>query len=371
MTETLDPTIHRTPLDERHVALGARMIDFAGWLMPVQYAGIIEEHRAVRERAGLFDLSHMGELFVEGPEAGAALAHALVTNPPALTDGRAHYSMIVAPDGGIIDDLIVYRLGLDRFLVVANAGNARIVSDALAERLTGFKAVLDDRSLAMALVAIQGPRSLEIVRPLTDVDLDALRYYAIAEGSVAGIPALVARTGYTGEDGFEVFVDGDRAVELWDAMMTAGASSGLAPIGLGARDTLRLEAGMPLYGNELDLTTNPFEANLGRVVKLDKPGDFIGRAALEKVARDGVARRLVGLGMRGRGIARHGYPVLAGDRPTGIITSGTQSPSLGQAIAMAYVATADATPGTMVDVEIRDQRVPAEVVALPFYKRPR
>ncbi len=371
MTETLDPTTHRTPLDERHVALGARMIDFAGWLMPVQYAGIIEEHRAVRERAGLFDLSHMGELFVEGPEAGAALAHALVTNPPALADGRAHYSMIVAPDGGIIDDLIVYRLGLDRFLVVANAGNARIVSDAMAERLNGFKAVLDDRSLAMALVAIQGPRSIEIVRPLTDVDLDALRYYAIAEGSVAGIPALVARTGYTGEDGFEVFVDGDRAVELWDAMMAAGTPSGLAPIGLGARDTLRLEAGMPLYGNELDLATNPFEANLGRVVKLDKPGDFIGRAALEKVARDGVARRLVGLVMRGRGIARHGYPVHAGDRPTGIVTSGTQSPSLGQAIAMAYVATADATPGTMVEVEIRDQRVPAEVVALPFYQRPR
>ena len=371
MTETLDPTTHRTPLDERHVALGARMIDFAGWLMPVQYAGIIEEHRAVRERAGLFDLSHMGELFVEGPEAGAALAHALVTNPPALADGRAHYSMIVAPDGGIIDDLIVYRLGLDRFLVVANAGNARIVSDAMAERLNGFKGVLDDRSLAMALVAIQGPRSIEIVRPLTDVDLDALRYYAIAEGSVAGIPALVARTGYTGEDGFEVFVDGDRAVELWDAMMAAGTPSGLAPIGLGARDTLRLEAGMPLYGNELDLATNPFEANLGRVVKLDKPGDFIGRAALEKVARDGVARRLVGLVMRGRGIARHGYPVHAGDRPTGIVTSGTQSPSLGQAIAMAYVATADATPGTMVEVEIRDQRVPAEVVALPFYQRPR
>ena len=371
MTETLDPTTHRTPLDERHVALGARMIDFAGWLMPVRYAGIIEEHRAVRERAGLFDLSHMGELFVEGPEAGAALAHALVTNPPALADGRAHYSMIVAPDGGIIDDLIVYRLGLDRFLVVANAGNARIVSDAMAERLNGFKAVLDDRSLAMALVAIQGPRSIEIVRPLTDVDLDALRYYAIAEGSVAGIPALVARTGYTGEDGLEVFVDGDRAVELWDAMMAAGTPSGLAPIGLGARDTLRLEAGMPLYGNELDLATNPFEANLGRVVKLDKPGDFIGRAALEKVARDGVARRLVGLVMRGRGIARHGYPVHAGDRPTGIVTSGTQSPSLGQAIAMAYVATADATPGTMVEVEIRDQRVPAEVVALPFYQRPR
>jgi aminomethyltransferase len=371
MTDTLEPTLHLTPLNDRHVALGARMIDFAGWLMPVQYAGILDEHRAVRERAGLFDLSHMGELFLEGPEAGAALASALVSNPPALADGRAHYSMIVAPDGGIIDDLIVYRLAADRFLVVANASNAQTVSDALAERITGFKAVLDDRSLATALVAIQGPRSVDIVRPVTDVDLAALRYYAIAEGTVAGIPALVARTGYTGEDGFEVFVDTGRAGELWDALMASGSGAGLAPIGLGARDTLRLEAGMPLYGNELDRATNPYEANLGRVVKLDKPGDFVGRAALEKVARDGVARRLVGLVMRGRGIARHGYPIHAGERPTGIVTSGTQSPSLGEAIAMAYVATADADPGTMVDVEIRGQRVPAEVVALPFYQRPR
>ena len=371
MTDTLEPIAHLTPLNDRHVALGARMIDFAGWLMPVQYAGIIEEHRAVRERAGLFDLSHMGELFVEGPDAGAALASALVTNPPALADGRAHYSMIVQPDGGIVDDLIVYRLSADRFLIVANAGNARVVSDDLAERLAGFKAVLDDRSLATALVAIQGPRSVEIVRSLTDIDLDSLRYYAIAEGSVASIPALVARTGYTGEDGFEVFVDTARAGELWDAMMAAGVNHGLAPIGLGARNTLRLEAGMPLYGNELDRSTNPYEANLGRVVKLDKPGDFIGRAALEKVARDGVARRLIGLVMRGRGIARHGYPVHAGERATGIVTSGTQSPSLGEAVAMAYVATADAVPGTMVEVEIRGQRVPAEVVALPFYQRPR
>jgi aminomethyltransferase len=371
MTDTLEPTLHETPLHDRHAALGARMIDFAGWLMPVQYAGILEEHRAVRGRAGLFDLSHMGELFLEGPEAGTALAGALTTNPPALGEGRAQYSMIVAADGGIIDDLIVYRLAADRFLVVANASNARTVSDALAERITGFKAVLDDRSLAMALVAIQGPRSVEIMRPLTDVDLATLRYYAIAEGVVAGIPGLVARTGYTGEDGFEVFVDNGRAVELWDALMAAGSASGLAPIGLGARDTLRLEAGMPLYGNELDRTTNPYEANLGRVVKLDKPGDFVGRAALEKAAREGVARRLVGLVMRDRGIARHGYPVFSGDRPTGIVTSGTQSPSLGEAIAMAYVATSDAEPGTMVAVEIRGQRVPAEVVALPFYKRPR
>ena len=363
--------LHDTPLRARHLALGARLIDFAGWEMPVQYTGILEEHRAVRERAGLFDLSHMGELFVEGPEAGRALAYALVTNPPALADGRAHYSMIVAPDGGILDDLIVYRLSAERYLVVANASNAQVVSDLLAERLRGFKAVLDDQSLATALVAIQGPRSTDVVRPLTDVDLDALRYYAIAEGSVAGIPAQVARTGYTGEDGFEIFVDTKRATELWDALMAGGTSAGALPIGLGARDTLRLEAGMPLYGNELDASTNPYEAGLGRVVKLDKPDDFVGRAALEKVARDGVDRTLVGLVVRGRGIARHGYPIHAGDRVTGIVTSGTQSPTLGEAIAMGYVATADAEPGTMIDVEIRGQRVPAEVVALPFYRRRR
>jgi len=372
MTGAIDAreaSLHQTPLHDRHAALGAKLVEFGGWQMPLQYAGILDEHRAVRERAGLFDLSHMGELFVEGPDAGAALANALVSNPPSLDEGRAQYSMICAPDGGIIDDLIVYRLGPERFLVVANAGNAQVVSDALVERLAGFKAVLDDRSLAMGLVAVQGPRSVEVLRPLTEIDLDALRYYAIAEGQVAGIPALVARTGYTGEDGFEVFVDTESAGRLWDAMMASGKEQDAVPVGLGARDTLRLEAGMPLYGNELDRTTNPFEANLGRVVKLDKPGDFVGRSALEKVARDGVARRLVGLAMRGRGIARHGYPVHAGERVTGVVTSGTQSPTLGQAIAMAYVATADATPGTMLDVEIRGQRVPAEVVALPFYRR--
>ncbi len=369
MTESVDLSLHMTPLYDRHVTLGAKLIEFGGWLMPVQYAGILEEHRAVRERAGLFDLSHLGELFVEGPEAGDALAYALVTNPPALPEGRAHYSMICAPDGGIIDDLIVYRLDPERYLVVANASNAPAVSDALAERLTNFKAVLDDRSLAMGLVAIQGPRSLEIVRPITDVNLDALRYYAIAEGNVGGIPSLVASTGYTGEDGFEVFVEGERTGELWDALSKAGAAHGLAPVGLGARDTLRLEAGMPLYGTELDSSTNPFEAGQGRIVKLDKPDDFVGRPGLERVAREGPARRLVGLVMQDRGIARHGYPVHAGDRRTGVVTSGTHSPTLGKAIAMAYVAPADAEPGTIVDVEIREQRVAAEVVGLPFYRR--
>ena len=370
MTQT-EAQLHQSPLVDDHRLLGARLIPFAGWLMPVQYGRIIEEHRAVRERAGLFDLSHMGELFVEGPEAADALAAALVSDPPSLGIGRAHYSMICAEDGGILDDLIVYRLGAERFLVVANAANAQLVSDTLAERIAGFRAVLDDRALATALVAIQGPAAARTLGPLTDVALEPLRYYAIAEGQVAGVPALVARTGYTGEDGFELFVDWPGAVMVWRALSEAGAGVGLAPIGLGARDTLRLEAGMPLYGNELDAETNPYDAGLGRVVKLDKPGAFAGREALERIAREGPARRLVGLVIRGRGIARQGHGVFAGDRRTGSVTSGTHSPTIGSPIAMAYVAPTDGEPGTILDVEIRGQRVAAEVVALPFYRRPR
>ena len=370
MTETPDAQPLPSPILDRHEALGAKIVDFAGWLMPIQYAGILDEHRAVRTAAGLFDLSHMGELFVEGPQAGAALAAALVTDPPALAVGRAHYSMICAPDGGIMDDLIVYRLGEQRFMVVANASNAKTVSDALAQRLNGFDAVLDDRSLAMGLVAVQGPKALEILQPHASVDLASIRYYGIAEGVVAGMSALIARTGYTGEDGFEVFVDVERTGELWDVLMEAGRPHGQVPVGLGARDTLRLEAGMPLYGNELDRETTPYEAGLGRVVKLGKPGDFVGRAALEKAAADGPAKRLVGLVVTGRGIARHGYPVLDANGPTGMVTSGTMSPTLGKAIAMAYVAPALAQPGTIVDIEIRGARIAAEVVPLPFYSRP-
>ncbi|HET9853411.1 MAG TPA: glycine cleavage T C-terminal barrel domain-containing protein, partial [Candidatus Limnocylindrales bacterium] len=250
-----------------------------------------------------------------------------------------------------------------------NASNAAIVSDALAERLAGFKAVLDDRSLATGLLAVQGPRAAEVLGPLTDVDLASLRYYAAAEGTVAGIPGLVARTGYTGEDGFEVFVDTTATESLWEALLTAVRAADGGPVGLGARDTLRLEAGMPLYGNELDRETNPFDAGLGRVVKLEKPGDFVGREALARIAKDGPEKRLVGLRITGRGIARHGYPVLAGDTPTGVVTSGTHSPTLGAPIAMAYVAPSDGEPGTILNVEVREQPVSAEVVPLPFYKR--
>ena len=365
-----------SPLADRHRALGARFTEFGGWEMPVQYGGIIDEHRAVRARAGLFDLCHMGELWVEGRQAGEALAHALVGDPPALVPGRAHYTMICAPDGGVIDDLIVYRLpdprpGERRYLVVANAANAETVAAELRTRLHGFVARFDDRTAETALMAVQGPASAAIVSRLTDLELGAIGYYAIAAARVAGHEALVARTGYTGEDGFEVFVPVQLAGALWDALLAAGADVGLLPCGLGARDTLRLEAGMPLYGNELDRATNPYEAGLGRVVKLDKPGDFVGRAALVRVAESGPARRLVGLIVRGRGIARHGYPVHRGEggAAIGTVTSGTLSPTLGVPIAMAYLPPAHAEPGTMVAVGIRDALVPAEVVPLPFYRR--
>ena len=372
MTAPETETLLRTSLHPLHEALGARLIPFSGWEMPVQYAGILDEHRAVRQRAGLFDLSHMGELWVTGPDAGRGLAHALVSDPARLKAGRAHYSMICAPDGGIIDDLIVYRLADERFLVVPNASNRERVAAELRTRMAGLDAALDDASLRTALIAVQGPRAVDILRPLTDVDLDALRYYAMVEGHAAGAPAHVARTGYTGEDGFELFLEWDDAPGVWTRLLEAGESRGIAPCGLGARDTLRLEAGMPLYGNELDETTNPFEANLGRVVKLDKSEPWVGDEALARVAEHGPARTLVGLVVRGRGIARHGHLVYeAGhDEPSGTVTSGTASPSLGTPIAMAYLPTAAAEPGTMVEVGIRSARVEAEVVALPFYTRP-
>ena len=371
MTESVETRM--TPLAARHQNLGARMIEFGGWLMPVSYSGIIEEHRAVRTKAGLFDLSHMGELFLEGPEAAAALGYALTTNPSTLAIGRAHYSMICFDSGGILDDLIVYRLAPERFMIVANASNAAAVSDALAERIDGFEVVLDDRSLATGLVAIQGPLAAEILRPFTNVDLAGLKYYAIAEGEVAGVRSLVARTGYTGEDGFEVFTAVAQTGRVWDALFDAGQPKGLVPVGLGARDTLRLEAGMPLYGNELGPDTTPFEAGLGRVVKFEKEGDFVGRAALQKADQEGPRKQLVGLSITGRGIARHGYdvyrPATDGGGHIGTITSGTMSPTLNKPIAMAYVEPSMAGVGTIVEVGVRDQRIPAEIVALPFYKR--
>ena len=369
MTEALP--LRRTPLFAIHLTLGARMVPFAGYEMPVQYGSIIDEHRTVRSAAGLFDLSHMGELHVSGPEALAFVRYAVVSDPGALEPGQAQYAMLCAEDGGIIDDLILYRVD-EGYLLVCNASNREAVVahlQALRER-GDFDATIDDRSDRTALIAPQGPRAAEILATLTDLDLTTLGNYRSMRGKVAGIDCLVARTGYTGEDGFELFCDARRAPALWEALLAAGAPIGLKPCGLGCRDTLRLEAGMPLYGNELDRSVNPYEANLGRVVKMEK-GEFVGRAALAAVQQAGPRRRLVGLVMRDDAIARHGYPVRIDGHDVGVVTSGTLSPTLNQRVAMAYLPAAQAALGASVEVMVRDRPYRAEQVKLPFYRRPK
>lgn len=370
-----------TALDAVHRALGATMTDFAGWDMPLRYGSERDEHNAVRTRAGLFDLSHMGEITVSGPAAAQLLDYALVGNIGSVAVGRARYTMICQEDGGILDDLIVYRLaedtpGADTFMVVANASNAQTVLDALTARAAGFDAEVRDDRDAYALLAVQGPESPGILKSLTDADLDGLKYYAGLPGTVAGVPALIARTGYTGEDGFELFVEPRYAERLWQALTEAGEGVGLVPCGLSCRDTLRLEAGMPLYGNELTTGLTPFDAGLGRVVKFEKTsndGDFIGRTALEAAAERAASappRKLVGLVAEGRRVPRAGYQVVAGGAVVGEVTSGAPSPTLGKPIAMAYVDASHAEPGTAgVGVDIRGSHEPYEVVALPFYKR--
>lgn len=362
-----------TALDTLHRSLGATMTDFAGWDMPLRYASERDEHNAVRTKAGLFDLSHMGEITVTGPGAVALLNFALVGNIGTVSVGRARYTMICAEDGGILDDLIVYRLGEAQYMVVANAGNAQTVLDALTARAEGFDAEVRDDRDAYALLAVQGPESAAVLAAVTDAALDGLKYYAGLPGTVAGVPALIARTGYTGEDGFELFVAPEHAEQLWRALAEAGASRGLIPCGLSCRDTLRLEAGMPLYGHELTTSLTPFDAGLGRVVKFEKEGDFVGRKALEaaaECAETAPPRKLVGLVAEGRRVPRAGFPVVAGGQVVGEVTSGAPSPTLGKPIAMAYVDAAHATPGTEgVAVDIRGSHEPYEVVALPFYKR--
>ncbi|MFF6999259.1 glycine cleavage system aminomethyltransferase GcvT [Streptomyces sp. NPDC008313] len=372
------PVPRRTALDALHRSLGATMTDFAGWDMPLRYGSERDEHLAVRTRAGLFDLSHMGEITVTGPDAAALLNFALVGNIGSVGVGRARYTMICRADGGILDDLIVYRLaeteaGSSHFMVVANASNAQTVLDALTERAEGFDAEVRDDRDAYSLIAVQGPESPGILKSLTDADLDGLKYYAGLPGTVAGVPALIARTGYTGEDGFELFVAPGDAVRLWEALTEAGAGAGLVPCGLSCRDTLRLEAGMPLYGHELTTSLTPFDAGLGRVVKFEKEGDFVGREALAKAAEraaENPPRVLVGLVAEGRRVPRAGYQVVIGGTVVGEVTSGAPSPTLGRPIAMAYVDAAHSAPGTAgVGVDIRGTHEPYEVVALPFYKR--
>lgn len=390
-----------SPLHDEHVALGAAMTSFGGWLMPLRYDSDLAEHHAVRKAAGLFDLSHMGEIDVVGPQAAAALDYALIGNLSAVGVGRARYTMIVADDGTVIDDLVVYRLEPERFMVVANASNAPVVLGELQERTAGFAASVVDRT-ALALIAVQGPRAEEILLGLVGDsaadDVRGVRYYAAVPVAVAGVETLLARTGYTGEDGFELFVEPEHAVSLWRALLETGTPMGLVPAGLASRDSLRLEAGMPLYGHELSRDVTPYDAGLGRTVKLDKVGpdgeplDFVGRAALEYRASrdaraeldgDAPARVLVGLQGLGRRPARAGYAVVvvpgapasgeegADGEPTvvGRVTSGAPSPTLGHPIALAYVDAALAEPGTELGVDVRGRTEPVRVVPLPFYRR--
>ncbi len=370
MTEAPPPDVKRSPLHAVHEAAGASFTDFAGWLMPVRYSSDLAEHHAVRTAAGIFDISHMAEFLVEGADAAAYLDHALAGRLSAIAIGQAKYTLLLTEGGGIVDDLIVYRQGDERFLIVANAGNHDQALAALRARLGDFAVALTDLSDEIALIAVQGPAAravLEATAGLVAEGLDGLGYYRHLDGSFDGIPVHIARTGYTGEDGFELYIRTDAAVALWNALTAAGAPLGLVPAGLASRDTLRLEAGMPLYGHELGLDTFPEQAGLGRVVAV-KEDEFVGKQAVEAGPGED-ARVLVGLASEGKRAGRAGYAVYSGDELVGEITSGALSPTLGHPIAMAYVDRAVSAVGTPLEIDVRGSRVAASVVSLPFYER--
>jgi len=359
----------RTPLHEEHVRAGARMVEFAGWHMPIQYAGVVDEHLAVRTRAGLFDVSHMGEVRVRGPQAVAFLQHVTSNDVARLEPGRAHYTGLMTPEGGFVDDLLIYRLGPDELLAVVNAANTAKDVAWLREHARGFEVELADESDAWAQIALQGPLASAILRRSCALDLAPIRYYHFRHGDVATVPCLVSRTGYTGEDGFELYAPAEAGAQLWRALLESGAADGLRPVGLGARDTLRLEAKMALYGNDIDETTTPFEADLGWIVRLGK-GEFVGRAALVAQQERGIARKLTGFEMSGRAIARHGYAVLHSGAEVARVTSGSHAPYLKKNIGLAYLPLALAEPGTGIEIDVRGRAEPARVVPTPFYRRP-
>jgi aminomethyltransferase len=364
MTTTAAGALKRTAFHDIHVALGAKIVPFAGYEMPVQYAhGLMAEHRAVRERCGLFDVSHMGEFIVRGARMIDFVTYVTSNDVAALAMGQVQYSTILNERGTIEDDCLVYRFP-DRIMMVVNASNVEKDYAHIARHAEPFGVTLDDVSDSMGLLAVQGPQAAKILQALTETDLSAIKYYHFAEGEVAGMPMIISRTGYTGEDGFELYHDVKYSTKLWEAL-TAGGD--VTPCGLGARDTLRLEMGMALYGNDIDDTVTPLEANLGWLVKLKK-GDFVGRAALEAQKTQGIPRKLVGFTLSDRNIARHGHSVFHEGAASGLVCSGTMSPTLGIPIGTCYLPTAVAKEGTTFEVEIRGKRVPATVVKMPFYK---
>ena len=370
MNDSATAPLKKTPLHASHVALGARMVPFGGWDMPVEYSGITAEHMAVRTAAGLFDVCHMGQVEIAGKDALDAVQHISCNDASKLQVGQTQYSALTTPEGTFVDDLLVYRFGPSHFLLVVNAGNIDKDFAWIAGRAK--EAVPDiavvNSSDRYALIAVQGPKAEEILQPLTGIDLPAIKYYWFAHGEIAGVRGTISRTGYTGEDGFEIFVPPAMAPRVWDALLQAGKPAGLIPAGLGARDTLRLEAAMRLHGNDIDETSTVVEADLGWIVGWKK-ADFLGHDVLHAQKADGVTKKLVGFEMVDRAIARHGYPVFHDGQQVGVVTSGTQTPFLKKAIGMAYVPPALAAPGTEIEIDVRGRRARAVVVPLPFYKR--
>jgi aminomethyltransferase len=370
MSQATSSALKKTPLNARHRSLGGRMVDFAGWDMPVEYSGIVDEHMAVRTRAGLFDVSHMGQIEIAGRDALKAVQHITSNDASKLSVGQAQYSALTTPVGTFVDDVLVYRLAEDHFMMVVNASNIAKAATWVTQHIDGIgDAVAVNTSSRYALLALQGPAAREVLQTLTGVPLDDIKYYWFTNGEVAAVRGTISRTGYTGEDGFEVFVPPASAERVWDAILQAGRHAGVVPAGLGARDTLRLEAAMRLYGNDIDDTTSVLEADLGWIVGWKKDA-FLGADVLRRQKQEGVARKLIGFEMTDRGIARHGYDAYIGGEKAGQVTSGTQTPYLKKAIGMAYLPP-DSAPGTEFEIDVRGRRMRARVVPMPFYKRAR
>ncbi len=361
-----DQPLKKTPLNAIEHELGGKMVDFGGWELPVQYTGILDEHEAVRTRVGIFDVSHMGEVTVRGRQALELLQKSTCNDVSKLENGRAHYNGLLYPTAGFVDDILIYRNAPDDYFVVVNASNTDKDYEWMAECAKGMDVEVKNVSPDYAQLAIQGPGAEKLLQPMTDVSLAPIKYYRFTHGKVLGVPALVSRTGYTGEDGFEVYVAPEHGPTIMRRIVDAGAK----PCGLGARDTLRLEAKMALYGNDIDHTTTPLEADLGWIVKLDK-GDFAGRDVLQRESAEGPKRKLVGFEMVDRGIARHGYPIVDGSEEVGVVTSGTHSPTLKKAIGLAYLPLDKSAQGSEFMVLIRGKETRARVVPTPFYKRTR
>jgi aminomethyltransferase len=369
MTETIASDLRKTPLHARHCASRARMVPFGGWEMPVEYSGVTAEHMAVRTRAGLFDVSHMGEIEIAGTNALAAVQRISSNNAARLAIGQIHYSALTSFEGTFVDDVLVYRMAPNHFMLVVNASNiAKDYAWIAAQIAEVGEVAAVDSSSRYALLALQGPAALDVLQPLCSTELSELKYYWFTHGEVANARAMISRTGYTGEDGFEVFVPPAAADRVWQAILESGRSADVIPCGLAARDTLRLEAAMRLYGNDIDETTTPVEADLSWIVGWSKES-FIGHERLREQKEKGVARKLVGFELLDRGIARHGYPVMRQDKPVGVVTSGTQTPYLKKAIGMAYVPVDRAAPQSEITIDIRGRLARATIVPLPFYKR--